>query len=132
MTKDFSENPLFEEKVERSERDGQNAEQDVGKGQIGDEAIRDRLHRSVLGDDKDDEDVAQQTDSEDDDVKNINEHLYRGTVFQVVFFSPINGDVQVTINSCRQTAGRYARVIGCVTDYLELHLAALSVWVHRI
>ena len=110
MTKDFSENPLFEEKVERSERDGQNAEQDVGKGQIGDEAIRDRLHRPVLGDDKDDEDVAQQTDDENDDVKDINDHLYHGTAFQVVFFnpSPISDIVivQVIIKGRRYTAGR--------------------------
>ena len=110
MTKDFSENPLFEEKVERSERDGQNAEQDVGKGQIGDEAIRNRLHRPVVGDNKDDEDVAQQADNEDDDVKNINDHLYSRTVFQVVFFnpSPISDIVivQVIIEGRRYTAGR--------------------------
>ena len=131
MTKDFSENPLFEEKVERSERDGQNAEQNVGKGQIGDEAIRDRLHRPVLGDDKDDEDVAQQTDDENDDVKDINDHLYHGTAFQVIFFSPVS-DVQVIIKSCRHNAGRYAWMFYCVADDLELHLAALSVWVHKI
>ena len=110
MTKDFSENPLFEEKVERSERDGQNAEQDVGKGQIGDEAICDRFHRPVLGDDKDDEGVAQQTDNEDDDVKNVDDHLYSRTVFQVVIFnqSPISDIVivQVIIEGRRYTAGR--------------------------
>ena len=68
MAKDFSENPLFDEIVERSERDGQDTEQYVGQGQIGDEAICDRLHRPVLGDDKDDEGVAQQADDENDGV----------------------------------------------------------------
>ena len=109
MAKDFAENPLFEEKVERSERDGQDAEQNVRQGQIGDEAICDRLHGPVLGDDKDDEDVAQQADDEDDDVEDVNVHLHRRTAFQVVFFSqsPISEIiVQVVIEGRRHTAGR--------------------------
>ena len=70
MAKDFSENLLFDEIVERSKRDGQDAEQDIGQRQIGDEAIRGRLYRPVLVDDK------------DDDVKNIIVHLHRRTAFQ--------------------------------------------------
>ena len=97
MAKDFSENLLFDEIVERSKRDGQDAEQDIGQRQIGDEAIRGRLYRPVLVDDK------------DDDVKNIIVHLHRRTAFQVVFFSqsPMYSDVivQVIIEGRRYAAG---------------------------
>ena len=54
----------------RKERDGhdEDADEDVGDGQVGDEVVRHRPHLRVAVDDGDDEAIVDDADREDDDV----------------------------------------------------------------
>lgn len=71
------EHPAPDERVQRRERHGQQAHQDVGHGQIGDEEIGDGVHGPIAAHHEADEQVAGDADAEDGRVHQA-EHALHG------------------------------------------------------
>jgi len=69
MAERLAERPRLEEAGDRRERDGEQAHDDVGHGQVGDEDVGDGLHRAARRHDVDDEAVAGDAEHEDNDVE---------------------------------------------------------------
>ena len=88
VTEDFAKNPFLHEDGRGGERDGEEAHENVGDGQIGDEHVGHRLHLPVFANHVDDQSVARKTNHEDhrvtDDERRLN-WVKRGIFFSFQF-----------------------------------------------